>query len=43
MRGLKPETVAQAVVDGVLRSRPVVAVGADAHALRFAQGDTHDR
>ncbi|KWN79548.1 short-chain dehydrogenase [Burkholderia ubonensis] len=35
MRGLKPETVAQAMVDGVLRNRPVVAVGAEAHALRF--------
>lgn len=35
MRGLKPETVAQAMVDGVLRNRPVVAVGTEAHALRF--------
>ncbi|ONW89100.1 short chain dehydrogenase, partial [Burkholderia cenocepacia] len=35
MRGLKPETVAQAMVDGVLRNRPVVAVGGEAHALRF--------
>ncbi|WP_126284468.1 SDR family oxidoreductase [Burkholderia stagnalis] len=35
MRGLKPETVAQAMVDAVLRNRPVVAVGTEAHALRF--------
>ncbi|TCW79766.1 short chain dehydrogenase [Burkholderia sp. SRS-46] len=35
MRGLKPDTVAQAMVDGVLRNRPVVAVGTEAHALRF--------
>ncbi|MDW9249814.1 S-adenosyl-L-homocysteine hydrolase, NAD binding domain protein [Burkholderia cepacia] len=35
MRGLKPETVAQAMVDGVLRNRPVVAVGGEAHAMRF--------
>ncbi|CAN0628557.1 putative oxidoreductase EphD [Burkholderia multivorans] len=35
MRGLKPETVALAMVDGVLRNRPVVAVGGEAHALRF--------
>ncbi|KVN04236.1 SDR family oxidoreductase [Burkholderia stagnalis] len=35
MRGLKPDTVAQAMVDAVLRNRPVVAVGTEAHALRF--------
>ncbi|WP_455732707.1 SDR family NAD(P)-dependent oxidoreductase, partial [Burkholderia stabilis] len=35
MRGLKPETVAQAMVVGVLRNRPVVAVGGEAHAMRF--------
>ncbi|KVZ15761.1 SDR family oxidoreductase [Burkholderia stagnalis] len=35
MRGMKPDTVAQAMVDAVLRNRPVVAVGTEAHALRF--------
>ncbi|KVD93348.1 short-chain dehydrogenase [Burkholderia stagnalis] len=35
VRGLKPDTVAQAMVDAVLRNRPVVAVGTEAHALRF--------
>lgn len=35
MRGLKPDTVAQAMVDAVLRNRPIVAVGTEAHALRF--------
>lgn len=35
MRGLKPETVAKAMVDGVLQNQPVVAIGAEAHAMRF--------
>ncbi|WP_323120030.1 SDR family oxidoreductase [Burkholderia alba] len=35
MRGLKPETVAKAMTDAVLRNRPLVSVGAEAHAMRF--------
>ncbi len=35
MRGLKPETVARAMAHAVQHDRPLVAVGAEAHAMRF--------
>ncbi|KVE32729.1 SDR family oxidoreductase [Burkholderia sp. TSV86] len=35
MRGLKPETVAKAMTAAVLQNKPVVAIGAEAHAMRF--------
>ncbi|AOK31567.1 short-chain dehydrogenase [Burkholderia singularis] len=35
MRGLKPETVAKAIAAAVLQNKPVVAIGAEAHAMRF--------
>lgn len=34
-RGLKPETIARAMTEAVIRNKPVVAVGTEAHALRF--------
>ncbi|ATG19995.1 short chain dehydrogenase [Ralstonia pickettii] len=35
LRGLKPETVAKAMLRAVLRNQPVVTIGIEAHASRF--------
>lgn len=35
LRGLKPETVAKAMLRAVLRNKPVVTIGIEAHASRF--------
>ncbi|CAJ0812163.1 SDR family oxidoreductase [Ralstonia flaminis] len=35
LRGLKPETVAKAMLRAVLRNKPVVTVGIEAHSSRF--------
>lgn len=35
MRGLQPETVAKAALYAVLRNKPVVAIGIEAHSMRF--------
>jgi NAD(P)-dependent dehydrogenase (short-subunit alcohol dehydrogenase family)/pimeloyl-ACP methyl ester carboxylesterase len=35
LRGLKPETVARAMLRAVLRNKPVVTIGIEAHASRF--------
>ncbi|MBK5153346.1 SDR family oxidoreductase [Burkholderia sp. R-69608] len=35
LRGLQPETVAKAALRAVLRNKPVVAVGIEAHSMRF--------
>ncbi|MFL9946554.1 SDR family oxidoreductase [Paraburkholderia agricolaris] len=35
LRGLKPEAVAKAALSAVLRNRPVVAIGIEAHSMRF--------
>ncbi len=35
MRGLKPETVSLAIINGIRHNRAVVPVGAEAHAMRF--------
>jgi NAD(P)-dependent dehydrogenase (short-subunit alcohol dehydrogenase family)/pimeloyl-ACP methyl ester carboxylesterase len=35
LRGLQPETVAKAALRAVLRNQPVVAVGIEAHSMRF--------
>lgn len=35
LRGLKPEAVAKAALGAVLRNRPVVAIGIEAHSMRF--------
>jgi short-subunit dehydrogenase len=35
MRGLQPETVAKAALHAVLHNKPVVAIGIEAHSMRF--------
>ncbi|ANJ74456.1 SDR family oxidoreductase [Ralstonia insidiosa] len=35
LRGLKPETVAKAMLRAVLRNKPVVTIGIEAHSSRF--------
>jgi short-subunit dehydrogenase len=35
LRGLQPETVAKAALRAVLRNKPVVAIGFEAHSMRF--------